>query len=369
MLIAFQLLAWLGHAHACTTILNMVYSRPVSKAILRPFRVLVGLLVFALPAALYFGLPWSDHYYWVLAIFACHGIYYIIDNLRRQFRKPPPALRSESTESADLWQHLGRECLGDGKMRWAARLPFTCAFRLDRTDAELQLERLPREWDGLTVLVLSDFHFHGTPSKLWFERVIEKVREWPVPDVVCLGGDFIDSLPHRDWIAPLLGQLKWKEHGLAVLGNHDVTRGPESTRQELLKLNYHVLSNTSKIVPIRGLPCALIGHEGPWFPGQPDLSAIPDELFKLCVSHTPDNFPWAIKNGIDLTIAGHVHGGQVRLPFIGSMFVPSLYGRAYDQGFFQNGRSVLTVTRGLSGKEPLRVRCHPQALRLTLRCR
>jgi predicted MPP superfamily phosphohydrolase len=87
----------------------------------------------------------------------------------------------------------------------------------------------------------------------------------------------------------------------------------------------------------------------------------------MCLSHTPDNVFWAREQGINLVLCGHVHGGQIRLPFIGSIFVPSIYGRQFDMGVFEANETVMVVGRGLAGKEPLRFRCNPQVIRLTLR--
>jgi predicted MPP superfamily phosphohydrolase len=120
-------------------------------------------------------------------------------------------------------------------------------------------------------------------------------------------------------------------------------------------------------VTIRGVPCVAVGHEGPWFRPPPDLSAAPVGPFRLCLSHTPDNFYWGLAHGIGLMLCGHVHGGQIRIPVVGSIFVPSIYGRRFDTGVFAGGGMVAAVGRGLSGKEPLRFRCRPQVIRLTLR--
>src|SRR5437870_1659061 len=73
---------------------------------------------------------------------------------------------------------------------------------------------------------------------------------------------------------------------------------------------------------VRGHQMIVIGHEGPWF-RPPDVSDCPPEGFRLGLSHTPDNLPWAKRHRIDLMLAGHVHGGQIRLPLVGSIFVPS----------------------------------------------
>jgi predicted MPP superfamily phosphohydrolase len=66
-------------------------------------------------------------------------------------------------------------------------------------------------------------------------------------------------------------------------------------------------------------------------------------------------------------LAGHVHGGQVRVPVFGSLLVPSVYGRRYDCGTFEEGPTLLHVGRGISGEHPLRVACLPQVTRLVLR--
>jgi predicted MPP superfamily phosphohydrolase len=84
----------------------------------------------------------------------------------------------------------------------------------------------------------------------------------------------------------------------------------------------------------------------------------------LC--HTPDTFAWTQRNRIDLVLAGHVHGGQIRLPGIGPLFVPSRYSRRYDSGQFAAGPTVMCISKGLSGREPLRYNCRPEITRLIL---
>ena len=62
-----------------------------------------------------------------------------------------------------------------------------------------------------------------------------------------------------------------------------------------------------------------------------------EKMFRLCLSHSPDTIPWARQQNIDLMLAGHVHGGQMRLPLFGSLFVPSRYSRRFDCGTFSEG--------------------------------
>ncbi len=112
---------------------------------------------------------------------------------------------------------------------------------------------------------------------------------------------------------------------------------------------------------------ALGGTSAPWGPslspeGRPDADAT------IVLSHAPDEFPRLASWGVvDLVLAGHNHGGQIRVPGLGPLVMPSRYGLRYDQGFFRRGRTLMEVTRGVGGKHPLRYGCPPEIVRLTLR--
>jgi predicted MPP superfamily phosphohydrolase len=195
---------------------------------------------------------------------------------------------------------------------------------------------------------------------------MDECRAWD-SDLVALTGDYVDSDYHRRWIVPLLGRLRWRIAAFAVLGNHDYWHEPSLIRRRLCRLKIHVLGNTWKQIEARGMPMVVIGHEGPWFRPGPSLDDCPPNVFRLCLSHTPDNLGWARANHIRLMLSGHNHGGQIRFPLIGSVFVPSLYGRRYDCGAFDEPPTLLHVTRGLAGKQPLRFNCRPEVAKLVLR--
>ena len=169
------------------------------------------------------------------------------------------------------------------------------------------------------------------------------------------------------WIIPTLGWLRWKIAAFAILGNHDYWYDPPFIRRRIERLKMKYLGNSWRQIEVRGEPLVVIGTEYPWSKPQPDLAACPAGTFRLCLSHTPDNLPWARRAGIDLMLSGHVHGGQIRFPVIGSVLVPSRYGRRYDCGTFHESPTVLHVSRGLGGEHPLRWGCRPEVTRLVLR--
>jgi uncharacterized protein len=360
------LVCWVGHACLWTFFLNTLYGRPIRKSFLKPWRLFTGFVIlFGLgPVFLTADVPACAGYLIFCAVVG--GVVFPVITLMRNLRPTPAVITSTSTRTLDLWPELGSKLIGDGKWSWCPRLPGNCVFRVDFTDLTLTLKRLPAALDGLTVLQLSDFHFHGTPAAVYFERVLDEAAKSPT-DVIVLAGDFVDTDHHHTWLDPLLGRLPTADHRFAVLGNHDEHHNPETLRAELGRVGYRVLGNTTQTTTIRGVEVTVSGHEGPWFPRPPEPPP-PGERFHLCVSHSPDNIYWADGLGVDLMLSGHVHGGQIRLPIVGSIFVPSVFSRRFDDGVFVVGRTVLVVNRGLSGKEPLRFRCHPQVVRLTLRC-
>jgi predicted MPP superfamily phosphohydrolase len=366
------LVAWVGHACVWTAVLNHAYGRPFPKGFLKPLRLVTGVVIAAFPV-LNLATPDStgDLFPVITAYYALcllyGGLVFPAITVYRLLRPRPAELVVAATYTLDVKAELGPAVAGDGKWRWVARLPLNDIYRVEFTDWTLAVPGLPPAWEGLTVLLLSDLHFHGTPGRAFFERVLAEVRSrWPVPDLVCLAGDYVDTDTHHAWIVPLLGPLKATEGKYAILGNHDEHHHPEVTRAALEAAGYTVVSNTWREVTVRGVRTVLVGHEGPWFRPPPDLSAAPAGPFRWCLSHTPDNIYWGRAHGVRLMLCGHVHGGQFRVPVVGSIFVPSVYGRRFDTGVFGGGGLVAAVGRGLSGKEPLRFRCRPQVVRLTL---
>jgi predicted MPP superfamily phosphohydrolase len=286
--------------------------------------------------------------------------------LERLLRRRPAALTSNHTHTVNVAKELGRLPLGDGKQRLAARLPGNEVFQVDFRELTVYLPRLPAAWDGLRLLHLSDLHMCGTPDRAFFEFVMDRCAAWE-PDLVAITGDIVDSKRHHRWVVPVLGRLRWRVAGFAILGNHDAWLDVPVIRRRLRRVNLRVLPNTWEQLEVRGQPLVVIGHEGPWLGRGPDLAGCPADAFRLCLSHTPDHLPWARRQGINLMLAGHVHGGQIRFPVLGSVFVPSRFGRRYDCGTFHEPPTLLHVSRGLGGDHPLRYNCRPEVTQLILR--
>jgi predicted MPP superfamily phosphohydrolase len=257
--------------------------------------------------------------------------------------------------------------VGDGRYRFLARLPGNETFQLEVSDKEYRIPRLPAEWDGLSILHLSDLHFIGTPDRPYFDEVIDIARSLPT-DLVVLTGDLLDRQDLVAWLPTTLGRLSAPLGCWYVLGNHDwYLPDVEAVRRELARLGWRGLGGYCETVTHRGRNLVLCGSERPWMGRQPDLSGSPQGALRLLLSHSPDNIDWAKRHQIDLMLAGHNHGGQVRLPGFGPVYSPSAYGAKYASGVFWEPPTLLYVSRGIGGRHPLRWNCPPELTRLILR--
>lgn len=374
----FFLGACAGHAVLVVMHMNCLYGRPLPRRLLRYLRRFCELLCFSGPVLFLYAVGWwhvapAD---WPPAVHLLYtyGLCCLVLGLGllpaltlvRWLRDKPRALLSNHTDIVDVAKELGYRPIGRGKYRHLARLPYNQVFEVDFSVRTYALPQLPAAWDGLSILHLTDLHLCGTPDRTFYQHVVERCNDWR-PDIVAVTGDVVDSFKHHRWVVPVLGRLKWKIAAFAILGNHDTWYEPDRVRRRLRKLGMNVIGNTWKQIDVHGQPLVVVGHEGPWFGPVPDLSNCPPDVFRLCLSHTPDNIAWARENRMDVMLAGHVHGGQIRFPLIGSVFVPSRYSRRYDCGSFHEPPTLMHVSRGLAGQHPLRYNCRPEATLIVLK--
>ncbi len=374
--------AWFGHAFLMTVFLNWWFALPMPRWVHKRVRALVALLVFGFPLALAWVSwgrlaalgrsprdDWADRliFAWLVICWLTTFVYLPVITVVRALRRDPGQVAGCTSRVEDIAARLGEKPVGEGKHWRLAGLPGNQCFQVEFREVTLRLPQVPPAWDGVTILHLTDLHFCGTPGRPFFRQVFDLCLEAGVPDLLAITGDVVDSFQHHRWVVPLLGRLRWGTAAFAVLGNHDKYHDPALVRRRLRRIGVRVLGNGWEQIALRGEPLVVVGHEGPWFRPGPDLSECPRGPFRLCLSHTPDNIGWARRQGIDLMLAGHVHGGQVRVPVLGPLFMPSRFSRRYDCGAFYEPPTLMYVGRGLAGREPLRYNCRPEVTRIVLR--
>jgi uncharacterized protein len=288
-----------------------------------------------------------------------------LNSLLLAVRKRPAGIAGHS-KRVDLREGCGaRALIGAGGRAWELRLPGNEAFALRMREWELRYPGLPDSLDGLSIVQLSDLHFATCYDRRYFERVAEACRDWTV-DLVVVTGDLIEHNETIAWIEPVLGPLEARLGKYAILGNHDVEHQPERVLETLTDAGFESLEGRWSTAVVNEAVLALGGTSAPWGP-LPDPATIPAADFRLLLSHCPDQFYRAAGWGMDLVLSGHNHGGQIRLPVVGPVFMPSRYSRRFDRGFFRRGRTLMYVTEGIAGTHPARYGCPPEICRFVLR--
>jgi predicted MPP superfamily phosphohydrolase len=217
----------------------------------------------------------------------------------------------------------------------------------------------------LTILQLSDLHFAPCFDRLFFERVIEACRTWTA-DLVVITGDLVDDEEVLPWLEPVLEPLRGRLGKYAILGNHDAENQPGRIIEELARAGFESLEGRWITIGVNDSCLALGGTSAPWGPSfAPE--GIPGADLRVLLSHSPDLFYRARGWGIDLMLSGHNHGGQIRLPVVGPVFMPSRYSRRFDRGFFRSGGTLMYVSEGVAGTHPARYGCPPEVCRFALR--
>jgi len=380
-LFIFVLLA-AGHTELIVTLVNRVHALRIHRETLRHLRhahdllliafpvLLVGWLGFGGPGLLTGGrwdaLSWGWWLYFGLCGCGVGGL--LFSSLRNLLRPIPTVQVANHSHIVDVAARLGYAPLVDGPYRRMARVPGNEIFQLEVSEKTYRLPRLPQEWDGLSILHLSDLHYIGTVDRPYFEQVMDIAADMQA-DLIVFTGDLLDRQELLAWLPETLGRLSARLGCYFILGNHDWEHGldPDETRRALSDLGWQDTAGQTLCIDHNGRTLAIGGSECPWMGEHPDFSGAPEDAFRLLLSHTPDNLPWARRQGIDLMLSGHNHGGQVVLPGIGPVYAPSRFGVRYAGGVFWEDPTLMYVTRGISGQYPLRLNCRPELTKLILR--
>jgi uncharacterized protein len=248
------------------------------------------------------------------------------------------------------------------------------------TEEEVLLRGLPRPFDGLRIAQLSDLHFSGLVQERYLAKCVEMTNALE-PDLVFLTGDYVTmegwsrrADTTRDYIEPLpeiLGDLQGRAGRFAVLGNHDVTVNPRAVTRALTQAGIRVLRDERVALTRAGerLPIVGLADFGTQYVDQEKaFSGIPPDEPALILMHNPDLFGIGMDHRNGLIFAGHTHGGQVRIPFLGPVYVPSRFGTRYLFGRFEKGDLCMLVNRGLGViRYRIRLNCRPEITLVTLR--
>lgn len=222
---------------------------------------------------------------------------------------------------------------------------------------------------GLRVAVLADLHVGSPLNGLENLRRVVRLTNAAMPDIILLPGDFVihgvlgGTFVPPDQIAAELRLLHAPLGVFAVMGNHDRWFNPLLVATAFREKGIRLLEDdAAEIVSGRGR-FWLVGISD-WLTAphhvRRALSKVPRQAQVLIFTHNPDVFP-TLPDGFSLTIAGHTHGGQVNLPLLGRLVVPSRYGQRFAAGHIvESGRHLFVATGIGTSIVPVRFSVPPE---------
>ncbi|HWF88706.1 MAG TPA: metallophosphoesterase [Pyrinomonadaceae bacterium] len=242
----------------------------------------------------------------------------------------------------------------------------------------IELDNWPQPLDGLRVAVISDIHVDNwfiTEKKL--RTIVERTNQLQ-PDLIVILGDYMSS---DGWVTrrvgpevfgPILKDLRAPLGVYSVLGNHDSWYSAVRVRRGLEQNGIKVLENEAAQIDVRGTSLWLIGLADLWTRPQriaETVAKVPEGQPLLALTHNPDIFP-DVPPRVQLVLAGHTHGGQVRFPLIGAVIESSKYGDRWERGHVFENNHHLFVTTGIGTSiVPVRFGVPPEIVLLTLKSR
>ncbi len=308
---------------------------------------------------------------------------------------PAPAVR----ETAELVADPGRRHFFKAATAAAGAAPFLGAmygFAAERLNyqirrVEIPMANLPDALDGMKIAQLSDIHLSGYISREDVRRAVDMANDLS-PDLSVVTGDFITgaSDPLQDCIA----EIRRLAAPLGIYGcngNHEIYAKAEDAAERLFtEAGMKLLRSENATLNFRGAQLNLIGvdyqrERGPGGRRIQTLAGV-DQLVRrdmpnILLSHNPNSFNRAAELGIELSLAGHTHGGQVQVEILDHRLSPARFITDYIAGLYARpmgvaaatgeapiAKSHLYVNRGLGTVgAPVRLGVPPEITLITLR--
>jgi uncharacterized protein len=243
-------------------------------------------------------------------------------------------------------------------------------LNLETTHKQIRLRRLPKTFEGFRIVQLSDFHVSSFMSAEEIQKYVAIAIQLK-GDLVALTGDYLTwDETTQEPVVEALSNLKAPFGVFGCLGNHEwLTETEDSITRLFATRGIRILRGDHATISLNGSMLNLVGvdyqsrlgrleasgHEAKEYLFGVERLLLPDTV-NVLLSHNPNTFDRAAELGIDLTLSGHTHGGQVALEFIHPYLTPARLITPYVRGWFQKDDAQLYVNRGI-GTVGFPIRC------------
>jgi len=247
---------------------------------------------------------------------------------------------------------------------------------VEARQVQVPVPGLPAALDGLRILHLSDFHLGSLSLNA---RALRKAVDWASTseaDLVAMTGDLLSRPRGEEDLRWALRRLRGRHGAFVVLGNHDVavTRDPFSAAHEVEDLKREgatLLRDEAASIDGLGARVQVVGADPTTYLARRsrlEELADPDADLRLLLCHFPEVVDRLHPGAFHLVLAGHVHGGQVCLPYPGGKVSFGELRPRYPEGVFRLEGTTLVVSRGTgTAFVPFRFFARPEATELVLR--
>ena len=234
---------------------------------------------------------------------------------------------------------------------------------------QLAFTNLPQQLNGLRILHLTDSHLGIYRYLPDIEEILTRAEKLK-PDLILITGDIADDLEQLGDVLRLFSSMKTTYGAYACLGNHEYYRGINQVLSIYDKSDVPLLRGRGLEIDVNGTSLYIGGADDPVVMNR-DVSKIllktvksafanaPAEAFKILLTHRPEGFDAAINQNINLSLAGHTHGGQVG--FGGRSFFESFMPGRYLWGTYKKGKNQMYLSSGVGHWFPFRLGCPPEA--------
>lgn len=193
------------------------------------------------------------------------------------------------------------------------------------------------------IVQISDIHCDRRPAN---ENTIVKIINGLKPDIIVFTGDAINKPAYLPVFKGTMKNLIASSGKFAVYGNWETNHWPNldyysQTGFELLDANTVRLEKNGEAITISGLSCN--NPEADWR----TLHGLSSETYNIFLFHYPALIESVKDFNVDLYLCGHIHGGQIAIPFYGALITMSKMGKKYESGMYSVGKTTLYINRGL----------------------
>jgi hypothetical protein len=263
----------------------------------------------------------------VAAVFGSAALYVLERLFRRLTKKPARPLSKFEIVSLGL-AAIGVGCIMEG---------FVEPYFPQVTHVTVRTKKFAPGSKPLRIVHISDIH---ADKKLRGLAKLPTLIRNEHPDLICFTGDAINESPKNFvWLMRELTQIA---PVYAVRGNWD----PPEQKRLYASLPVTLLENAALITDMQGHQIVIGGIAADGTVAVKDVFAGAAE-FRLFLDHYPDEMQEAKEGGVDLYLAGHTHGGQIRLPWYGALITFSRFDKKYEAGLFHEGDTYMYVNRGV----------------------